>query len=130
AAGWWWSPRPTRSPCRVARQTSTSCSWNPETGPAAPAGPVPGVPPSLSEDPHSHLGRGGEKLLDLVVELDQGERRARHVQRGAVLVDVGASHRDAALLQLLVGAPVQDVELADRGAAQAVDHQRDPVARG
>ena len=32
--------------------------------------------------------------------------------------------------ELLVRQPVQQVQLADRGAAQAVDHQRDPVARG
>ena len=30
--------------------------------------------------------------------------------------------------QLLVGPAVEQVELADRGAAEAVDHQRDPVA--
>jgi phosphoenolpyruvate---glycerone phosphotransferase subunit DhaK len=35
---------------------------------------------------------------------------------------------DTALGQLLVRVPVHQVQLADRGAAEAVDHERDLVA--
>lgn len=56
--------------------------------------------------------------------------RHRHVQRSAVFADVVARDLDAALREFLVSQPVQDVQLTDRRAAQAVDHQGDAFAAG
>lgn len=71
------------------------------TRPRAPAfrrGYVPGSPGSPgSEDAERDLRGGGEEVGDLVVQADQGHRRAGHVQRGAVLADVGAADLDAPL---------------------------------
>ncbi|MFC7246007.1 hypothetical protein ACFQO7_26310 [Catellatospora aurea] len=76
----------------------------------------------------SRSRRRGQTLEDLVVELDQGQRGACQVQGRASLADVVAPHLDPAGGELFMSAAVEQVQLADRGAAQPVGHQGDIIA--
>src|SRR5262245_18522629 len=86
--------------------------------------------PPWSERPDGDLRRLVEQAVDLVVETAERDRAACHVERRAVLADVVAPHVAAPLRELAVCPPVEQVQLADRGAAEAVDHERDVVAAG
>ena len=66
---------------------------------------------------------------EIVVELEQGDRAAGHLQRGDVVADQVALDRDALALQELVELVVDDVELDQRRAAHAVDEGEHAVAR-
>src|SRR3984957_10413466 len=81
-----------------------------------------------SERPDGDLRRGGQQTGDLVIKAAERDRRARHVQRRAVLADVVAPDVNPALAELLMRIAVQQVQLTDRRAAQPVDHERDVVA--
>src|SRR5690606_27334795 len=81
-----------------------------------------------SEDSNGALCGRREQLLELAVEAQQRQRRAGHLERRAVLADVVTHDRQPLLLAALRGAAIEHVELADRRAAEAVDHHGDPVA--
>ncbi len=98
----------------------TSVTWRRAACRARSAGP--------SEGPDRDLRGGGEQSVDLLVEAAERDGRARHVERGAVVSDVVPADVDAALRQQFVRVPVQQVQLADRGATEPVDHQRHIVA--
>src|SRR5688572_12497186 len=84
--------------------------------------------PSWLKDADWNFGRGGEQLLQLVVDLAERHRHAVHLERRAVLADVAAPDLEAGLLHLLVRAAVDQVQLGNRRAAEAVHHQRDFIA--
>src|SRR4051795_3978942 len=66
--------------------------------------------------------------LELVVEPQQRDRAARHLQRGDVGPDEVARDRDPAPLQVLVQLVVDDVQLDQRRAAHPVDEGEHLVA--
>src|SRR3954470_13723375 len=66
---------------------------------------------------------------ELVVEPQQRDRAAGHLQRGDVVADQPPFDRDAALLQEVMQLAVDDEQLDQRRAAHAVDQGQDPVAR-
>ena len=87
------SPPPTRRswPSSASSPSGPSCGCGTPVPTSTPGTAGPTHRPALSsEDADGDLGRGAEQPLDLVVELDQGERGTGHVQRRAVLVDVAA----------------------------------------
>src|SRR5438067_7794854 len=67
------------------------------------------------------LDRRIPEASQLVVESQQGDRAARHLQRRDVGPDQVARDRDPALAQEPVQVVVDEVELDQRGAAHAVD---------
>src|SRR3954453_567955 len=74
------------------------------------------------------VDRGVPQPLELVVEPQQRDRAARHLQRGDVGPDEVARDRDPAPLQVLVQLVVDDVELDQRRAAHPVDEGEHLVA--
>src|SRR3954469_24970367 len=67
------------------------------------------------------VDRGVPQPRQLVVELEQRDRAARHLQRGDVVADQPALDRDAAVGEEPVELSVDDVELDQRRAAHPVD---------
>src|SRR5436309_7667809 len=74
------------------------------------------------------LDRRVPKTGQLVVQLQQRDRAARHLQRRDVWTDQVAGDRDPTLAQEPVQVVVDDVELDQRRTAHAVDEREDLVA--
>src|SRR3954447_12046077 len=74
------------------------------------------------------VDRGVPQPLEFVVEPQQRDRAARHLQRGDVVAHEVARDREPAPLQALVQLVVDDIELEERGAAHAVDEREHLVA--
>src|SRR2546429_7981456 len=72
--------------------------------------------------------RGVPETGQLVVQLQQRDRAARHLQRRDVGTDQVAGDRDPTLAQEPVQVVVDDVELDQRRAAHPVDEREDLVA--
>src|SRR5918997_4090576 len=80
----------------------------------------------LERSSGGHVARRAQVVLHLVVELEQRDGEARHLERGHVVPDVGhPPHANALALQDVVDVGVGDVELHQRRAAHAVDDHRD-----
>src|SRR5215207_1997237 len=73
-----------------------------------------------------HVARRCEVALHLLVELEQRDGEARHLERGHVVPDVGhPPHLYALALEYVGDAGVGDIELHQGRAAHAVDHDGD-----
>ena len=81
-----------------------------------------------SEHPDGNLGGGVEKSFQFLVKPDEGEGKTRHLKGGAVFPHVIAHDFEPAVAAIEGGFAVKEVELADGGSAQPVDHEADPVA--
>src|SRR5215217_6928337 len=83
-------------------------------------------PPFLERPPGRHVARRPQVVLHLIVELEQRDREARHLERGHVVPDVGHPPDLYALALEHVGdAGVGNVELHQGRAAHAVDYDGD-----
>src|SRR5918995_923221 len=122
-----WSP----SPIAVSRRTSsTRCSAT-----AAAKSPIqartseaPMLTGASAPAEGRRVDRGVPEPDEIVVELEQRDRAAGHLQRGDVVADQPPLDRDPPVLQEPVELPVDDVELDQRGAAHAVDEGEHAVA--
>src|SRR3712207_4289241 len=73
-----------------------------------------------------HVARRAQVVLQLVVELEQRDGEAGHLERGHVVPDVGhPPHANALALEDVVDVSVGDVELHRGRAAHAVDDHGD-----
>src|SRR5215217_7190032 len=81
-------------------------------------------PPFLERPPGRHVARRPQVVLHLIVELEQRDREARHLERGHVVPDVGhPPDLHPLALQDVVDVGVGDVELHQGRTAHAVyDH--------
>src|SRR6266566_7530415 len=92
----------------------------------------PYAPRSGSDAPAQarSMHRRVPKPRQLVVQPQDGDRGALHLQRGDVGADQVAVDAHAALVQQLMDAPVDHVQLGERGAAHRVDEHQHALARG
>ncbi|OUE28383.1 hypothetical protein BFL36_01440 [Clavibacter michiganensis] len=74
------------------------------------------------------VGGRGPEPLELVVEPEQGERGAGHVEAGAELADLRIHEHHARLLQQVRDAGVDDEQLLGLHGAEAVEHGHDAGA--
>src|SRR6266581_434308 len=92
----------------------------------------PYAPRSGSDAPAQarSMHRRVPKPRQLVVQPQDGDRGALHLQRGDVGADQVAVDAHAALVQQLVDPPVDHVQLGERGAAHRVDERQHALAGG
>src|SRR6266700_1859800 len=92
----------------------------------------PYAPRSGSDAPAQarSMHRRVPKPQQLVVQPQDGDRGDLHLQRGDVGADQVAVDAHAALVQQLMDAPVDHVQLGERGDAHRVDEHQHALARG
>src|SRR4051812_37877752 len=127
-----WSP----SPIAVSRRTSSPrCSSmvaaNRCNHASTAAWSIVAASAATSDAPPQRRGVHGRvpEAEELVVDPQQRDRAARHLERGDVVADQPPLDRDPALLQEVVELAVDDEQLDERRAAHAVDEGQDAVAR-
>src|SRR6266516_2900772 len=92
----------------------------------------PYAPRSGSDAPAQarSMHRRVPKPRQLFVQPQDGDRGVLHLQRGDVGADQVEVDAHAALVQQLMDAPVDHVQLGERGAAHRVDEHQHALARG
>src|SRR6476469_3221596 len=123
------------SPSQMSRSrwvSSTLCSAT-----VAATARIAATVPAASQVIESHaptqrdrVHRGIPELGHLVVQFQQGDRHALHLQRGDVVADQRPGHLDTPLGQVLPRGMVGEVQLDRRSAPHAVDEQQGVVAGG
>src|SRR3984885_2059883 len=88
----------------------------------------PGSPPSRAPAQGRGVHRSVPVAQHLVVELEQGDRAALHLERGDVVADQVALDLQAVLLRDLCHPAVHHVQLDQRRAAHAVHEHEHPIA--
>src|SRR3954452_24145904 len=123
-----WSPSPMAVSSRTnSARFSSICAANPRIQASTATWSIVAEPFVTSCAPSQRrcVDRRVPEPRQLVIDPEQRDRTAGHLQRGDVVADQPPADRDAALLEEAVQLAIYDEQLDQRRAAHPVHHRQD-----